>query len=112
MIRIPIKPLSVNRAYQGRRFRTPELIAYQEELAYRLPPMKVPPGKLAVKYVFGFSSRNADGDNAIKALQDSLAEHYGFNDRDIYRWEVEKRLVPKGMEFIEFELCPHRAQPT
>ena len=50
------------------------------------------------------SSKNADGDNLIKAFQDSLAQHYGFNDRSIYRWDVEKRIVPKGKEFIGFEL--------
>jgi len=63
---IPIKPLTVNRAYQGRRFRTPELKAYQQELAYRLPAMKVPKGKLAVRYEFGVSSKSADYDNNIK----------------------------------------------
>ena len=42
------------------------------------------------------SSKNSDGDNLIKAFQDALAEQYGFNDRDIYRWEVEKRIVAKG----------------
>jgi hypothetical protein len=102
--RVEIKPLTVNRAYQGRRFRTPELLAYQQELAYRLPKLDVPKGKLAVRYIFGVSSRNSDGDNLIKAFQDALAEHYGFNDRDIYRWEIEKQIVAKGEEFVEFEL--------
>jgi Holliday junction resolvase RusA-like endonuclease len=82
---IPIKPLTVNRAYQGRRFRAPELLAYQQELSYRLPAMEIPRGKLEVKYVFGVSSRNSDMDNCVKAFQDALAEQYGFNDRDIYR---------------------------
>jgi hypothetical protein len=100
--RIAIKPLTVNRAYQGRRFRTPELLAYQEELAYRLPRLTIPSGKLAVTYVFGVSSANADGDNLIKAFQDALAEKYGFNDRQIFRWSIEKRLVRKGEEYVEF----------
>jgi Holliday junction resolvase RusA-like endonuclease len=104
--RVEIK-LSVNEAHQGRRFRTPELIAYQQELAYRLPKIEVAKGKLALRYIFGVSSKNADGDNLIKAFQDALADHYGFNDRDIYHWEVEKRIVPKGEEFVEFELCPN-----
>jgi Holliday junction resolvase RusA-like endonuclease len=64
----------------------------------------VPKGRLAVHYVFGVSSSNADGDNLIKAFQDALAEKYGFNDRDIYCWSVEKQVVPKGKEFIDFEL--------
>jgi hypothetical protein len=56
--------------------------------------------------VFGVSSKNADCDNCIKALQDSLCENFGFNDRNIYRWETEKRIVPKGQEFAEFEIVP------
>jgi Holliday junction resolvase RusA-like endonuclease len=62
---------------------------------------------LAVKYVFGASSRNSDGDNLIKAFQDALAEQYGFNDRDIYRWEVEKQIVANGKEFVGFEIRRH-----
>jgi Holliday junction resolvase RusA-like endonuclease len=106
--RINIKPLTVNRAYQGRRFRTPELLAYQQELAYRLPKIEVPKGKLDVSYVFGVSSRNSDLDNCVKAFQDALAEQYGFNDRDVYRMEVEKQIVPKGKEFVGFDLQAHR----
>jgi len=106
MIVVKIKPLSVNAAYQGRRFRTPELLAYQIELAYKLPKIKVPKeGTLAVRYRFGVSSKGADGDNLIKAFQDCLAERYGFDDRRIYHWDVEKVDVKKGEEFIAFEIC-------
>ena len=101
---IRIKPLSVNRSYQGRRFATPELKAYKQELAYLLPKaMKIPMGKLGLHYIFGVSSKNADGDNLIKAFQDCLSENYFFNDKDIYEWRVEKKIVPKGKEYIQFE---------
>ena len=65
---------------------------------------------MAVKYVFGVSPRNSDGDNLIRAFQDPLAEQYGFNDRNIYRWEVEKQIVPKGKEFVGFELRLHHSR--
>lgn len=104
MIRIPIKPLSVNRSYQGRRFATPELKAYKEELSWQLPVLNLPVGKLKVHYIFGVSSRAADGDNFIKSFQDTLCEKYGFNDRDIYEWHVEKVIVPKGKEYAAFEI--------
>jgi hypothetical protein len=96
MIRIRIKPLSVNQSYQGRRFATPELNAYKQALGYLLPPLKIPKGKLAVIYEFGVSSKAADGDNLIKSFQDTICEKYGFNDREIYRWEIEKKIVAKG----------------
>lgn len=106
MVRLAIKPLSVNGAYRGRRFATPELSQYKKDLFRILPKLDVPEGKIAVRYIFGVSSKAADGDNLIKAFQDIIAQAYGFNDNRIYRWAVEKRDVPKGAEFVEFELSP------
>ena len=104
MHHIPIKPLTVNRSYQGRRFATPELKAFKQALIYLLPPLSIPKGPLRVTYVFGVSSKAADGDNLIKSFQDALCEKYGFNDRDIYHWDVEKVIVPKGQEYAGFEI--------
>ncbi len=104
MIRVSIKPLSLNNAYIGRRFVSPTLKAYKLAVFYQLPPLTIPQGKLRVKYIFGVSRSTIDGDNLVKCLQDVLAEKYGFNDRDIYRWEVEKVLVPKGQEYAAFEI--------
>jgi hypothetical protein len=73
-------------------------------LGYLLPPLTIPKGKLSVKYVFGVSSKASDGDNLIKSFQDTLCEKYGFNDRDIYHWDVEKVIVPKGQEYVAFHL--------
>ena len=101
---VRIKPLSLNHAYRGRRFETPELKAYKQELGYVLPKLKIPAGKLKVEYRFGVSSKNADGDNLVKCLQDALAEKYGFNDRQIYAWQFEKVDVKKGEEFVGFEI--------
>ena len=104
MVRIDIKPLSVNDAYRGRRFATKELTQYKYDLGYLLPAMEIPSGRLAVEYVFGVSSKVADGDNFIKAFQDCVAERYGFNDRVIYEWQVFKVDVPVGKEFVEYKI--------
>ena len=101
---IKLKPLSLNSAYRGRRFTTPELKSYKEAIQYLAPKLEIPKGKLKVKYIFGVSSKNADGDNLIKCLQDSLAEKYGFNDKLIYEWNVKKIDVKKGEEFISFRI--------
>ncbi len=102
---IKIKPLSVNRSYQGRRFSTPELKAYKEALMYLLPKMVVQKKrKLSVHYVFGLSSKLADLDNNIKSFQDTLCERYGFNDRDIYELYAEKKIVEKGKEYVAFDI--------
>ena len=107
MIRIDIKALSINEAYKGRKFSTPALAQYKKDLYALLPKkLKVPEGKLSVRFFFGFSSKSADGDNAIKAFQDALGEYYGFNDKRIYEWHVKKVDVKKGKEYISFELSP------
>lgn len=112
MIRLAIKPLSVNDAYRGRRFATKELTQYKSDLGWLLPRLEVPDGPIAVRYVFGVSSKASDGDNLIKAFQDAVAEHYGFNDKRIYHWDVTKVDVPKGKEFVEFELREFHATMT
>ncbi len=104
MLHIPLKALSVNQAYRGRRFATKELTQYKQDISRLLPKMEIPAGKLAVTYIFGTSSKGSDGDNLIKCLQDALAEAYGFNDNRIYRWMVEKRDVKKREEYIEIKI--------
>lgn len=107
MARLSLKALSLNSAYRGRRFTTPELASYKQAVRLLSPKQVIPEGKLAVRYVFGVSSKNSDGDNLIKCLQDALAERYGFNDKLIYKWNVEKVDVKKGEEYIEFDIYPH-----
>ena len=53
---------------------------------------------------FGFSSKLADWDNPVKPFQDILQKRYNFDDRDIFKATVEKEIVKKGNEFIEFKI--------
>ena len=99
-----IKPLSVNQAWQGKRFKTPEYKGFEKQLLLMLKKIKVPEGKLLLRATFGLSSKNADWDNPIKPFQDVLQKKYGFDDRRIYRGEIEKVDVEKGKEFIEFQI--------
>jgi hypothetical protein len=55
-------------------------------------------------YVFGVSSKSPDGDNLTKSFQDTTLLEYGVNDRVIYKWQVEKVIVPKGEEYAAFEI--------
>ena len=66
--------------------------------------MQVGDGRLSISLRFGVSSKNADVDNPIKPFLDILQKKYGFNDRQIYLLTVEKVDVPKGSEYIEFEI--------
>lgn len=105
MIRVDIKPLSVNEAFQGRKFKTPKYKAYEKHTLLLLPPkITLPTPPYSIHYVFGLSSSLADWDNPVKPLQDILQKKYGFNDKDIIRATVEKITVPKGQEYFEFKI--------
>lgn len=99
---IKIKPLSVNRAWQGRRFKTKQYLSYENELLFRLSSTIIPSPPFEVILIFGQSNRLADIDNPAKPFLDILQKKYGINDRDIYRLIIEKKIVPKGSEFIEW----------
>lgn len=108
MIKIHIKPLSVNSAFQGRRFKTPEYKTFEKLLLMSLPNrLEVPQGKLTVLFEFGFSSVLSDADNPVKMTMDVLQKKYSFNDRDVFRIEVDKVIVKKGEEYIKFEITTH-----
>lgn len=103
-MRICIKPLSSNKAWQGRRFKTPEYKSYERECLLKLKPLRVPDGQLEVNYTVGYSNRQSDIDNFLKSFQDILQKKYGFNDSMIYRITIDKVITKKGEEFIEFEI--------
>ena len=103
-MRLNIKPLSVNDAWKGKRFKTDKYKAYEKEVLMLLKPLKIPDGYLQIYLKWGFSSRSSDWDNPIKSFQDCLQKKYGFNDNRIKKAVVECELVKKGNEFIEFNI--------
>ena len=104
MVKIQIKPLSVNKCWMGRRFKTKDYKDYEEIVLKALPKIKIPEGKLHIKLEFGFSNKAADWDNPIKPFVDLLQKKYKFNDKVIYKASVTKKDVKKGKEYIKFEL--------
>ena len=108
MPEINIKPLSVNQAWQGKRFKTPKYKAYCRDLTLLLPKaVKIPDGKLEIHLTFYLSSKLADWDNPIKPTQDIICAKYGINDNRIYRALVEKVDCKKGEEKIYFNILPY-----
>ena len=102
--RVDIKPLSVNQCWQGKRFKTKEYIAYEKEMLLRLQAydLKQTKDHLEISLIVGVSNIAADADNVVKPFLDILQKKYNFNDKYIFRLIVEKNLVVKGAEFIEF----------
>lgn len=102
---LPIRPLSVNEGYTGKRYKTLAHRAWERGVMVLLPPkFKAPPPPLEIYLKFGFSSRSSDFDNCVKFFIDCLATKYGFNDKLIRRAVIETEIVTKGNEFIQWEL--------
>ena len=103
-MRLDIKPLSVNEAWQGRRVKTKKYRDYEKAILLMLRPMTIPDGKLELYLKWGFSSAGSDWDNPIKPFQDCLQKKLLFNDNRVFRAVTEKVIVKKGFEFVEFEI--------
>jgi len=104
MITINVKPLSINEAYTGRRFKTERYRLFTRWLYNALPDFKIPKPPYVIQFEFGLSSSLSDGDNCIKCSQDVIASKYGFNDKHIKRWIVDVVNVPKGKEYLKFNI--------
>jgi len=80
-VRIEIKPLSVNSAFKGKRFKTKEYDQFIKSVLWLLPNnIKVnPTAYLKLNIVFGYSTRAADIDNGLKTILDCLVKKYGFD---------------------------------
>ena len=106
MIRIDIKPLSINQAYKGKRFRTDKYNTFIKQMMLLLPPLKDVPTKdtkdIKIRIEFGYSSMLSDADNGCKTFLDCLVKRYGFDDRYIMEILIQKKIVDKGKEYIIF----------
>ena len=107
-MKVNINPLSVNQCWKGRRYKTDLYNKYERDMIALLPILNVSNGLLSIKMVFAFSSKLKDIDNPLKPFLDILQKKYKFNDRDIYKLEVEKTIVAKGKEYIEFEIKSYK----
>lgn len=103
-IHVDIKPMSVNEAWKGQRYKTDAYMQYTQDLMWLLPKLVIPQPPYEVRFEFGFSSTLSDWDNPVKPTQDVLCRKYGFDDRDIVRAVVDTVKVPKGKEYFKFEI--------
>ena len=106
IILLPIKPLSVNRAFQGRRFKTKEHNQFCKMLVYHLRPYKKGcfKGLLHVEYRFYLKNfKMVDIDNLIKPLQDCLVANNIIED-DRYIIGMIASKYPAEHDRIEIEI--------
>jgi len=104
--KLQIKPLSVNDAYKGKRYRTDKYNLFIKNCLKELPQIMPIPDKSFIKLAiqFGFSSKASDIDNCCKSFIDCLVKKYGVDDKHIYELHVFKLIVKKGEEFIKFKI--------
>jgi len=103
---IKIKPLSVNEAFKGKRFKTDLYNEFIQKMHSLLPNDLIIPNEKYIKISiqFGFSSRASDIDNCCKSFLDCLVKKYKVDDRNIYEMHVFKDIVKKGDEYIRFKI--------
>lgn len=102
---LQVKPLSVNKVWQGRRFKSKDYKEYERVLLENLPDMKIPPAPYFIFYTFGFSNyKMSDVDNPVKPLQDILVKRYGIRDQDIKCSAQMKEKTEKGLEFFRVNI--------
>ena len=102
IINLNIKPLSINVAFQGKRFKTPEYKKYEIQVLRMLPDIEIKEFK-KLKITYGFSNMMADIDNPTKLVLDLLQKKYNVNDRDLIYLVLHKEKTKKGEEFIEID---------
>ncbi len=103
-MKIKVKPLTMNQAYNGKRTKTDKYKLFTNHVLLSLKKMEIPDGDLELAIQIGVSNKNFDLDNSLKPFIDVLQRAYGFNDNRIYAITAMKRIVPKGEEFISFDL--------
>ncbi len=104
MVTLNYKPLSVNKVWRGRRFKTEEYKQYEKDLLMLLPNIAMPEPPYKVYYEFGFSSAASDLDNPIKPLTDILQKRYNFDDKHIHELTAKKFKVKKGDDYLRFSI--------
>ena len=109
---IPIKALSINKAFRGRHYKTKECKDYENDLWKLLPKKEKILGRVEIHYKFYLKNhQRTDIDNLVKVTQDILvAKGYIEDDRKIYKAVVEK--IPSETDSIEVEILTYPPKDT
>lgn len=103
-VHLPLKPMSVNKAWQGRRFATPIYKKWRVDGLLLLPNKNAMVGLLELSVTFYMKNvGRCDIDNPLKAVLDLLQKKgYYKNDSQIYELHVYK--VKSEEEGIDVEI--------
>ncbi len=101
---VRIKPLSINAAFQGRRFKTKECNTYCNTLALMLPCTASTGEYYSVHIKFHLKNfAMTDADNLVKLLVDVMVKKGMIrDDRYIAKYILEK--FPADIDWFEWEI--------
>lgn len=107
MFNIPIKPLSQNLAWTGKKYRTQAYRDYKMALKTYFLTLPLPTLKandpIYLIMEFG-TTRSQDCSNNIKLFEDCLCEHLGINDRQVMSLFARKVYTSRKNSFIKFNI--------
>lgn len=89
--------------WRGKRNKTAEYVAYQNEIRDQLMDVSWPFASEFVCFEIeaAFSNRAADLDNIMKPILDTYQQTFEeFNDNKVYKINANKRIVGKGDEYL------------
>lgn len=99
-----IKPLSINKAFQGRRFKTKQYQDFEALCLYSMPKYQQIRNFVSIDIIFYFKNNRSDIDNCIKPILDIIVKKgYIEDDRKIMKLTVQKRIT-KGKEGFGFRI--------
>ena len=104
VLNLDVKPLSVNRCWQGRRYKTKAYKQYESALMHLLPNIEINfKHHLSINIDFGFSNSTSDIDNPLKPILDILQKKYGFSQNRAASYDSPVIYVS-----CQVRLCPLR----
>lgn len=109
---IPLKPISVNDAYRGRRYKTKQLAQFKRQAALLCSSLPYTGGDIQIEYIFYLKyPLRSDTDNYIKAMSDVLVEK-GVIDDDRYVWRYVAEKRQSETEGIDITILPFPSKKT
>src|SRR3990167_6823457 len=97
-LKVDIKAISVNKAFQGQRFKTKECKEYEKELWYQLPKRPKIMGEIEIWFDFFLKNyARTDFINLIKITEDLLVKRGYF--------EYDRKIVIISFSLLAFERC-------
>lgn len=105
-IELPIKPISINAAFQGRRYKTVACKDFERDAFRLLKKHHKIPGEVQIHYTFYLANHKmTDVSNVVKVLEDVLVKcGYFEDDRKVYYFTARK--VPSDVNKIEVDILP------